>query len=148
MSSLCYDVKQGSIIRNVTVVKKVHHKTGDVYIYYPFPKTKGILFPNDDIIFLHRNYDVIINSMRERRGLVLSSGVYHQLSVGKVLPVVISHTSKREQPMFLIHGYTGFVIGAQGLTQKRVCVRVIGIKKRKYQPSILETKIESFISSE
>lgn len=138
---------RGDILKNVIPIsiERTHGKEVFVFRPYIFKNTKGIIFPNDDVIFLHERYDAIINNLSVKRGngFLILSEIYHEFSVGDIFPVKISQISKRQQPMFKLFGFLGFVTSGNLEVGQQAYVRIKDMKEGKL--NILETKLDSII---
>ena len=146
----------GDVLMGV-VPKRIESNKGDpnelVYIYWlNDSRAKGIIFPNDNVIYLGQSYDVIVNNIitkqnHYRKGFLILSQIYHDLSEGDTLPIKISEKSRGGNSIFKIKNYFGFVIDKEWKTNigDKLVVRIEKIKEAKNGSSILETKVCSFL---
>lgn len=145
---------RGDILKNaVPTLKEVSRMGDEVFVFYPpiFHKTKGIIYPNDDVVFLNEPCDVIITNLYKKGGgFLLMSEVYHEFSVGDILPVRISRFSdKYREPMFKLFGFFGFVKNENLDLEQRVYVKVNDIKRGTNGKShILKTSFHELMDEE
>lgn len=144
------ELKRGDIIEGVKVIEKEQSHNKEVYIYTPeiFPNSKGIIFPNDDIVNIGETYDVIINKVfRKYWGSLIMSQVYHDQKdlVKNGIKVKISKLSNKREPMFEIYGYRGFVIKGKADIGDKVQVKVLAIMAGNIIENFLKTEVISYI---
>jgi len=109
-------IKKGTILRNAEITRQEQSRGKDTFIYSSktIPHYTGIVFPNDNIISIGEIYDVIVNQVVEKNsgGLLLSEVYYDHDSkklLGKIIKIKVSDFGHKGDPMFLLHGYRGFV---------------------------------------
>ena len=138
----------GDILKNVVPTSTETTRGKEVFIFRPqiFKETKGIIFPNDDIISLRNPYDVIVNnlSVKREKGFLILSEIYHEFSIGDIFPVKISGRSTKHNPMFQLFGFFGFVNSGELEVGQKVYVRVRKMKEG-LRDNILETELYSYI---
>ena len=137
------------VLKNVMPTKIECTNGQEVFAYWPqiFSNTKGIIFPNDDIVCLREPCDVIITNLRLKGedGFLILSEIYHEIGIGDILPVKISERSRyKNQPMFKLHGFLGFVRSGKIDIGQKARVQVTAMKENK-KANILETKLYSSI---
>ncbi len=135
----------GDILKNVVPIKIEETNRQEVFVYRTkiFRDSKGIIFPNDDIVRLNQKYNVIITNLRPKleTGFLMLSAIYHELSVGNILQVKISERSRRRnQPMFRLYGFFGFVNYGRAEIGEEINVEIMNIKERE-NFSFLETRL-------
>lgn len=141
--------KRGDIIKDMKVIAKEYIKNQEVYIYEPsLPNSKGIIFPNDNLVFLEHSYDVIINRVsKKHNGYILLSEIYYSREdlIQKRIPIKISGISKSNKPMFRLHDYRGFVEYGKAEIGDKLVVKVLKILPGNIIENFLQTEIISHI---
>lgn len=116
----------GMILEGVIPFKQEPSKKNQrVFVYYHpmLPNSKGLIYPEDELLFLDQPYDVTIHNMHKKDffkeisdqiriktyGYLLHSHVYHNFQEGDEFNIALSKISNQGDPMIKIPNYLGFI---------------------------------------
>jgi predicted RNA-binding protein with TRAM domain len=148
------DIKPGIILWGIIPQSTEQFRGKQVHIYPLASKEKkGILFPNDDVIFLGRRYNAYVNSIEKDPGIIrIFSETYHierEFEQGEELAIKISQLTKYGQGCFRIKGekayHLGFVFNHQAKIGDKLLVRIDQVKPGRGNEKNLEVDVVSVL---